>query len=293
MTSISCASASKSRRGRPVGDKALAIRDAVVALTGEYEVMTVRQIFYALTVRGVVPKDENAGYRPVQTQVLKMRREGLLPWTFISDTTRWQRKPPTYDSVEDALRETQQTYRRNLWRSQRIRPEVWLEKDALAGVVMEATTRWDVPLMVSRGTPSAPSLFGAAQEAANAWTCAGVTTIVFALYDFDAAGRRAARTVEYGLREHAPPDVPIEVELLALTPEQIADWNIPMRPAKKSDPEAHKWTSDAAELDAIPPDRLIGLVENAIVNLIDSDAWEKEQAVEESERLILERIVAA
>src|SRR4051794_21499691 len=81
----------KKRRGRPpgsLGDKALAIRAAVLDLVSEYDVMTVRQVFYALTVRGVVPKDELVGYRRVQRQVLLMRQEGVLPWVFIADETR-------------------------------------------------------------------------------------------------------------------------------------------------------------------------------------------------------------
>src|SRR5438067_13752261 len=116
-SAFSCSSASKSR-GRPLAAKTLAIRQAVLEVAEEFEVMTVRQIFYALTVRGVVPKEENAGYRPVQTQVLKMRCEGLLDWGFIADATRWQRKPTSYDSTEDALAVTARAYRRNLWRSQ-------------------------------------------------------------------------------------------------------------------------------------------------------------------------------
>jgi len=290
---ISRASASKSRRGRPLGRKTLAIRDAVLELTAEYDVMTVRQVFYALTVRGVVPKTENGGYRPVQTQVLKMRREGLLPWHFIADATRWQRKPQTWDSVDDALRDAQRTYRRNLWRSQGIRLEVWLEKDALASIVSDVTGRWDVPLMVSRGTSSATFLYEAAQAARSAWVEGYVATRVLALYDHDAAGARCFRTVEDGLRTYSglgslswP-----QAELIAVTEEQISEWNLPTRPAKATDPEAHKFKGDAVELDAIPPDKLTDLVESAIIDLVDADAWEKEQAVEESERDLLGRIV--
>ena len=82
--------------------------------------MTVRGIFYALVSKGVVPKDENRGYRPVQRNVLELRRAGELPWEFISDSTRWRRKPETFDfdSHEDALRATARAYRRNLWRDQ-------------------------------------------------------------------------------------------------------------------------------------------------------------------------------
>jgi hypothetical protein len=181
------ASASKSR-GRPLGAKTLAIREAVLDLTDEYEVMTVRQVFYQLVSRGVVPKTENGGYRPVQTQVLKMRREGLLDWAFIADGIRWMRKPDSYESIEDALRATQRTYRRNLWQAQQVRPEVWLEKDALAGVVSDVTERWDVPLMVSRGTSSATFLHSAVMQAEAAWRKRSIATYVFALYDYDAAG---------------------------------------------------------------------------------------------------------
>jgi hypothetical protein len=250
-TGISCASTTK-RRGRPLAAKTIAIRTAVHELAEQFEVMTVRQIFYALTVRGIVPKDENAGYRPVQTQVLKLRREGSLPWSFIADATRWQRKPQSYDRAEDALMVTARAYRRNLWRAQAVRVEVWLEKDALAGVVMEATEKWDVPLMVSRGTSSATFLHEAAQAASAAWYDAGISTMVLALYDRDAAGRRAARTVEQGLVEFAP-GVPIEFSLLAVTDYQVGAWQLPSRPAKGSDPEAAKFTGPAVELDAIPP----------------------------------------
>lgn len=285
----------KKSRGRPkgsLGGKAQAIREAVDELTVEYEVMTVRQIFYALTVRGVVPKDENSGYRPVQAQVLKMRREGLLDWGFVSDATRWMRKTVSFDSVEEALETTRRAYRRNLWRSQNVRVEVWLEKDALAGVVMEATNAWDVGLMVSRGTSSATFLYEAAQQALWAWEDTNVATYVFTLYDRDAAGERCHRTVERGLREHAP-GVAITVERLAVTRKQISEWELPTRPAKASDPEAHKFMGEAVELDAIPPNKLIELVREAIVNLIDADAWRREKLVEQSERQILERITRA
>jgi hypothetical protein len=141
-----------------LGEKSRARRDAVFDLADEYDVMTARQVFCQPVSRGVVPNTENGGYRPVQAQVLKMRREGALPWEFIADSTRWMRKPPTWDSVEDALRATECTYRRNLWRAQGVRLEAWLKKDALAAVVADATVRWDVPLMVLRGTSSATFL---------------------------------------------------------------------------------------------------------------------------------------
>ncbi len=98
-----------------------------------------------------------------------MRREGVLPWGFIADGTRWMRKPDSYDSVEDAITEMHRSYRRNLWQSQGCRVEIWLEKDALAGAISDVTDKWDVPLMVSRGMSSETFLHSAGQAALEAF----------------------------------------------------------------------------------------------------------------------------
>jgi hypothetical protein len=275
---------SRKRWGRPPGaisGHSQAIRDAVHALRDEYDVVTVRQAFYALTVRAVVEKTE-AGYRQVQRQILLMRRVNLLPWSFIADGTRWQRRPETYDDVDDAIRLLAHTYRRDLWRAQQARIEVWLEKDALAAVVLEATAPWNVALMVSRGQSSDTFCYSAAQAALEAWTY-GITTHIFALFDADRSGRVAAEKIREKLHTYSG-GVPIDYELLAVTNEQIQEWNLPTRPAKENAQEI------AVELDAIPPDKLIALVVEAISGLVDAEAWEKEQLVEASERQILERI---
>jgi hypothetical protein len=289
---ISCPRTLKSsRRGRPLGDTALAIRSGVLDLTGRFERMTVRQVFYALEVQGLVAKTEG-GYRQVQAQVLRMRRDGLLPWEFITDGTRWQRKPDSFDNVKDFMGHMARTYRRDLWWAQGKRIEIWLEKDALADIVVDVTSKWDVPLMVSRGQSSATFLWNAAQAAKLAWEAEQVETFVYALYDRDAGGRRAARAIETELPNYAA-GVPIHFELLAVTDGQIERWNLPMRPAKASDPEAAKFTGPAVELDAIPPDKLVEIVESAIVEHIDPHAWQVEQAVEREERAGLLRLAEA
>jgi hypothetical protein len=85
---------------------------------------------------------------------------------------------------------------------------------------------------------------------------------------------------------------PTTADLIAVTEEQIDAWNLPTRPAKASDPEAHKFGSEAVELDAIPPDRLQAVVGDAISDRVEEDAWAKEQIAEESEREVLRRLIA-
>jgi hypothetical protein len=271
-------------RGRPKGSlstKSRAIRNAVIDLTETYDVMTVRGIFYKLSTVAVVPKSES-GYRAVQRQVLQMRRDGVLDWSFVADGTRWQRLSPMYDSIEDALQQTIRAYRHNLWRAQGVRVEVWLEKDTLADVIFKTTDAWRVPLMVSRGQTSDTYVYRAAQFAAEAAEN-NVQTYLFMLYDSDSYGRNAAAKVEEKVRAYSGVDV--VAELLAVTDDQIARWDLPTRPDKRED-------RDVVELDAIPPDKLTFLVEYAITNLIDPHAWAIEKAYEESERALLMELAA-
>ena len=118
---LSCARTQKS--GRPLGQTALAIRDAVHELTSLYDRMTVRQVFYQLETAGIVEKTEG-GYRQVQQQVLRMRRDGLLAWGFITDGTRLQRKPDSHADANGYLDEVVRTYRRDLWQQQDVRIEI-------------------------------------------------------------------------------------------------------------------------------------------------------------------------
>ena len=136
-------------------------RDSLLAIVKAMRPMTVRQVFYQATVRGIVEKSE-AGYTKVQTDLVQMRRAGILPYGWLADNTRWQRKPRSFGSIEEALDETAHLYRKALWADADAYVEIWLEKDALSGVVYPITAQFDVPLMISRGYASLSFLYSAA-----------------------------------------------------------------------------------------------------------------------------------
>ena len=165
---------------------------------------------------------------------------------------------------------------------------MWLEKDALAGVLVETTDAWDIALMVTRGVSSDTFLHPAVMDANESFEVADVSTIILLLFDFDAGGARAAAKVHRHFDTHGT--APVEFVDVAVTEEQIADLALPTRPAKKSDPQAADWGDVAVELDAIPPDTLRALVQNEITKRIDSHAWEFARQYEEGERGLLERI---
>ena len=74
--------------------------------------MTVRQVFYQLVTREVIAKTEGEYKTTVIRLLTEMRLAQEIPFSWIADSTRWMRKPNTYDSLKDMLDLTAQTYRR-------------------------------------------------------------------------------------------------------------------------------------------------------------------------------------
>ena len=178
--------ASPIKRSRCTKAAVEARRAALFNIVASMRPMTVRQVFYQATVKGIVEKTE-AGYTKVQTDLVLMRRSGELPYDWLADNTRWQRKPRSFDGVEEALEASARFYRKDLWASADCYVEVWLEKDALAGVVTPVTSTYDVPLMVSRGYASLSFLHSAAQYINSL----DIPAYIYHLGDFDPSGVNA------------------------------------------------------------------------------------------------------
>jgi hypothetical protein len=250
--------ASPIKRIRATKVEVEARREALLDIIDDGKPMTVRQVFYQATVRGLVEKAES-GYAKVQTDLTVMRRAGDLPYDWLADNTRWQRKPRTFSSVEEALKETAKFYRKSLWDNADAYVEIWLEKDALSGVIYPITSMYDVPLMVARGYASLSFLYNAAEYINTLY----VPAHIYHLGDFDPSGVNAGEKIEETLQELAP-DAEIYFERIAVTPEQIEEWELPTRPTKTSDTRSKGFGAISVELDAIEPNQLRALVQEAI-----------------------------
>jgi len=262
----------------------MALRDAICGVVAQLHPMTVRQVFYQLVKSGLIDKTERE-YRDVVVRLpTKMRLEGELPWEWIADSTRWMRKPTTYDDIEDALRDTAASYRRALWRDHDVYVEVWLEKEALAGVLLGVTAEWDVPLMVTRGFASLSYLHSAAETIART----NKPPFLYYFGDYDPSGVEIDRNIERRLREFlAPRDFLIHFERVAITPEQIAEYQLPTRPTKTTSHGRGLHHGESVEVDALDPDDLRGLVRDRIAQHVNPDLLRSHKAAEESERLLL------
>jgi hypothetical protein len=258
------------------------IRKVIADILSEDHPQTVRQVFYALTVRGAIKKEEIEYHRTVIRLLVEMREAGTIPFGFIADNTRWQRKPSTFVGLEHCLNSTAAFYRRDLWEAMPVYVEVWCEKDALAGVLLEETKVYDVPLMVARGYSSISFL----HSAAEAIKAKGKPAYIYHFGDLDPSGVDAARDIEAKLRRYAP-GAEIHFERPAVTREQVEQWNLPTRPTKMTDTRAKKFTGTSVELDAIPAARLRELVRGVIERHVDQQQLAVLRAAEESEREIL------
>jgi len=260
-------------------------RLALFDIVSDMKPMTVRQVFYQATVKGIAEKTE-AGYSRVQTDLVIMRKSGLLPYDWLADNTRWQRKPRSFNGVEEALQDTARFYRKNLWADADCYVEVWLEKDALAGVIYPVTQEYDVPLMVARGYASLSFLHTAAEYIRGL----DVPTYIYHLGDYDPSGVNAGEKIEQTLREMAPYSE-IVFERIAVEPRQIEEWNLPTRPTKTSDSRSRNFGDVSVELDAIDPDTLRAIVREALEDHLPEQQLATLKTAEESERDIIRQLV--
>jgi hypothetical protein len=247
---------------------------------------TVRQLYYRLVSDGVIEKTE-AAYKSLCRMTADMRRDTSIPYAWLADNTRWMRKPKTWGSLSGMLEHQQQFYRRDLWAEQDAYVEIWLEKDALSGVLIDVTAEWDVPLMVTRGYPSLSYLHSAGEAIAEEHR----PCFLYYFGDHDPSGVDITRAVEKGIRDFAP-DADLYFERVAVTVDQIEEYELPTRPTKKTDTRSRNFEGESVEVDALPVEVLKDLCRGCITQHIDDERHQRLMLVEEAERATLAQIAA-
>jgi hypothetical protein len=279
----------KCRKRRSRADVAELLSAIQTIIDGEEYPITVRHLFYRLVSLRIIPKTENA-YHALVRHLSRWRRSGEVPWEAFADSTRWHIRNQTFNGTTDALQRCKETYRRDMWATQPHYVELWLEKDAIASIVVDVADQFGVPIFVCRGFASLSSLHGAAQTFRGA-KFTGKRVTILHLGDYDPSGHAAANAIEDTLTEDFGCN--IDFERLAILPGQIDRLHLPTRPTKQSDSRAKNWDGDeCVELDAMPPAEMCALVEDAITDLIDPFEWEQMQKIETEERESLQKICA-
>ena len=239
------------RRKRRTKAEIEAICEAMFNLLEEEHPLTLRHVFYRMVSAGYVDKTESEYGSTVGRLLIKMRRDGRVPYDWLADNTRWQIKRHSYLSVMDALAAAADSYRRALWADSPVHVEVWTEKDAICSILYDVTDPWDVPLMAARGDSSDSFLWSTASQ----WQAIRKPVYVYYFGDHDPSGVNARRVHERKLREMAP-DVKIHFVTVAVTAKQIEEFGLPTRPTKRNGNRAAWFKGDSVEVDAIPPHQL-------------------------------------
>ncbi len=282
-----------------------AIKDAICDVLARDCPQTVRQVFYQLASRlQIIPKTENEYKNTVVRLLKELRLNGTVPWSWITDSSRSFYQARTTDSMKQTLQDTLQVYRRNLLDTMDRRVEIWLEKEALVGVIQPETHPWGVPLYPCRGYASLSFLHDAAETIAGWWDDRRQATSIYYFGDHDPSGVDISRAVEERLREFVYAEVTtgfmddegayvdvIRFKRVAVEPWQINEWNLPTRPTKMSDSRSKNFVGDSVELDAIPSNRLREMVRDCIKQHVDPYKLEKIQQTERLERKTLETLI--
>lgn len=243
--------------------------------------LTLRQLYYQFVARGFIP-NRDSEYKKLGSTINDARLAGLVDWDAIQDRTRNLRDLSHWDSPGDIIESAAYSYLRDLWANQAYRPEVWIEKDALVGVISGVCSDMDVPYFSCRGYTSQSEMWIAGQRLERR-ARGGQTPIILHFGDHDPSGIDMTRDIDDRLALFMGG---IEVRRLALNMDQVLQYGPPPNPAKTTDSRfmayIARYSSESWELDSMEPRVLADLIRREIEELRDDDQWGED--VEETER---------
>ena len=270
--------------------------------------LTLRQLYYQGVARDLIPNNERS-YKRLGSIVNDARLAGRIDWDHIVDRTRNVRRQQHWIDPAEIIKATADSFKVSLWEQQGDYVEVWIEKDALVGVITRVCNELDVPYFSCRGYTSQSEMWAASQRLL-APIIDGKKVTVLHLGDHDPSGIDMTRDIEDRLRlfigsdyarhrigEHSDfeslsevnrevtigqwvqeADDRLEIRRIALTMDQITQYDPPPNPAKLSDSRAAGYVElygyESWELDALPPDVLSALVREHVMALIEGATWD-------------------
>lgn len=286
--------------------------------------LTLRQLYYQFVARDLLPNTQRS-YDKLGSIINQARLAGLLDWDYIVDRTRNLQSLPHWNTPEDILAAVADQYRVDKWTTQPARIEVWVEKEALAGVIGQAADAEDVAWFSCRGYTSQSELWGAAQRLLR-YINGGQAVTVLHLGDHDPSGIDMTRDIEDRLqlfiytdyyrahrgefdegqpvtyraieakmREGCGGRAPLTVNRIALNMDQVTDYDPPPNPAKITDSRARAYIAEYGEesweLDALDPATLDALIRGEIDTARDNELWAARQTRETEHKAQLGALV--
>lgn len=200
---------------------------------------TIRSVYYVLGSMNIIPLTRS-GYKSLDAKIVAMRKAGTIPWGFFAVKRGTSDEASPYNDPEfwanywvEGLRNAHIEYSLPRWFGQKNLVEVWVEKDGLLG----ATANW---LSGRDVTVRAPQGYGAwefiheSMKKIERELRRQKKEEIHILYagDLDPSGKDIPRFMEKEAIAHfeALFGVEVDFEEIALTPEQVAEHNLPEQP---------------------------------------------------------------
>lgn len=238
-------------------------------------ILTLRQLYYQFVARDWLPNQVRS-YKLLGDVMGDARLAGMVDWSMLEDRTRNLSALQHFDGPEDALKKLHSWYHVDMWEKQKYRPEVWIEKDALVGVIERVCEENDVPYFSCRGYTSLSEMWRAAKRL-DAWLGQEQTPYIIHFGDHDPSGIDMSRDIVGRLQKTFLSDC--RFERVALNMDQIRTFNPPPNPAKPSDSRYQAYvaefgTQECWELDALEPNEFRTIIEGQLDGIRDADQWE-------------------
>ena len=269
------------------------------AIIAQYQaqgfILTLRQLYYQCVARDIIPNKQQE-YKRLGSIVNDARLAGMIDWNALEDRTRNVRSVAHWESPEDIIEAVANQYRMDKWRDCSVRPEIWIEKDALVGVIERVCRDEDVSYFSCRGYTSQSEMWGAAQRFIR-YANAGQATHIIHLGDHDPSGQDMSRDIEDRIRMFMRHDAgpasaaKFQFTRIALNMDQIQQYNPPPNPAKSTDSRFRNYVEehgdDSWELDALDPQVIATLIRDKVAEIRDDNEYAMVEAEESRHRELL------
>jgi hypothetical protein len=252
--------------------------------------LTLRQLYYQFVSRDIIANKQSE-YKRLGSIINDARLAGMIDWDAIVDRTRELRKNAHWDSPGEIVAACAKQYQVDKWEGQEYRVEVWIEKDALVGVIEKICQKLDVPYFSCRGYTSQSEMHGAAKRL-EAWSDDYDQKIVIIhLGDHDPSGKDMSRDIQDRMDLFTNQNRIIEVERIALNMDQVRKYNPPPNPAKLTDSRCAGYIKEFGnkswELDALDPKVIANLITKTVNKYLDMDLFSKKLTLEEKHKASL------
>jgi hypothetical protein len=251
--------------------------------------LTLRQLYYQFVSRDLIPNKQSE-YKRLGSIINDARLAGLIDWNAIEDRTRNLKSNNHWNTPASIVRACAEQFLIDKWKTQPLRIEVWIEKDALAGVFDRICSQLDVAYFSCRGYTSQSEMWGAAQRHIS-FQRNGQKVVVLHFGDHDPSGIDMSRDIQDRLNLFG---ACTDVRRMALTMAQVREYDPPPNPAKDTDARfagySEEFGDESWELDALEPAVLSALVSDTVAELRDADAWTEKSIEEANARAVLTNI---